>query len=107
MLTRPRTMWLKWIFSAARMCAGNEIWMRVRATGHVKDSVSLSNGRTERGITPNPKGGGKLQKNKGMMSVMIQKVFSVNTRWQHLTFSENLPVLSKSCLTEKVCMHVG
>lgn len=50
-------MWLKWIFSAARMCAGNEIWMRVRATGHVKDSVSLSNGRTERGIITNPKEG--------------------------------------------------
>lgn len=42
--------------------------MRVRATGHVKDSVSLSNGRTERGIMPNPKGGGITEKQRDDVS---------------------------------------
>lgn len=50
------------------MCAGNEIWMRVRATGHVTDSVSLSNGRTERGIITNPKGGEIREKQRDDVS---------------------------------------
>lgn len=50
------------------MCAGNEIWMRVRATGHVKDSVSLSNGRTEKSIMPNPEGGKIREKQRDDVS---------------------------------------